>query len=236
MKLRAAALLFALFTAACGDNKPAPLPKGQALDTLVDSIMPRLQQLAGLKKTSPVRIQLQNKDSMRLYIERRMSEEMPDSTLAGITALYETLGLVPADFDMKKTLLDLLTEQVVGYYDPPTKTLYVITGADPATLRPVLVHELVHALQDQHTNLDSLMKKEHGNDRQTAAQSAIEGHATMVMVAYVAEEQTKSPVNIQALPDIGGQMQATLEQQNDQFPVFQKSPRILRETLVFPYA
>ena len=164
-----------------------------------------------------------------------MTEELPDSVLAGVKATYVALGLIPADFDLKKILLDLYAEQVVGYYDPATKALYVITGADPTQLRPVLVHELVHALQDQHVNLDSLIAHERGNDHQTAAQAAIEGHATMVMVAYMAEEQTHSPVNLQTLPDIGEQMRPTLEAQNSQFPVFQKAPRILRETLVFPY-
>ena len=149
--------------------------------------------------------------------------------------MYETLGLLPQDFDLKGILLDLYSEQVVGYYDPATKALFVITGANPVELRPVLVHELVHALQDQHANLDSLIARERGNDRQTAAQSAIEGHATMVMVAYVAEEQNKGPVNIQALPDIEKSIRPMMEAQNSQFPVFQKAPRVLRETLVFPY-
>jgi hypothetical protein len=91
-------------------------------------------------------------------------------------------------------------------------------------LRPILVHELVHALQDQHANLDSLIAKERGNDRQTAAQSAIEGHATMVMVAYMAEEASKAPVNIQTLPDIAESLRPAIEGQNSQFPVFQKAP------------
>jgi hypothetical protein len=237
MKLRRpSVLLFSVLVAACGGDKPAPEPPAnQDLEALVDSIMPRLQVLAGLKETGDVKIRMQNRDSLRSYIEKRMSEELPDSELNGIKAVYETLGMIPQGFDLKGILLDLYSEQVVGYYDPASKALFVITGANPVELRPVLVHELVHALQDQHANLDSLIARERGNDRQTAAQSAIEGHATMVMVAYMAEEQAKAPVNIQALPDMVETMRPMMESQNSQFPVFQKAPRVLKETLVFPY-
>jgi hypothetical protein len=236
MNQRFGLLLLALSLLGCGGEKPAAqAPVDQNLQAVVDSVMPRLQVLAGLKKEAPLKLALQDRDSLRAYIEKRMTEELPDSLLEGVKATYVALGLIPADFDLKKTLLDLYAEQVVGYYDPATKTLYVITGADPTQLRPVLVHELVHALQDQHVNLDSLIAHERGNDHQTAAQAAIEGHATMVMVAYMAEQQTHAPVNLQTLPDIGESMRPTLEAQNSQFPVFQKAPRILRETLVFPY-
>src|SRR5262245_52338041 len=212
MNQRFGVVLLALSLFACRGEKPAAkAPVDQNLQAVVDSVMPRLQVLAGLKKEAPLKLALQDRDSLRAYIEKRMTEELPDSTLNGVKATYVALGLIPADFDLKKTLLDLYAEQVVGYYDPTTKTLYVITGADPEQLRPVLVHELVHALQDQHVNLDSLIAHERGNDHQTAAQAAIEGHATMVMVAYMAEQQTRAPVNLQTLPDIGESMRPTLE-------------------------
>ena len=55
-------------------------------------------------------------------------------------------------------MLELLTEQVVGYYDPATKVLYVVDGAEPAMVNVTVTHELVHALQDQYLNLDSIQK------------------------------------------------------------------------------
>ncbi|HSL69657.1 MAG TPA: hypothetical protein VK864_05415 [Longimicrobiales bacterium] len=238
MVMRAARLALVLGAAlGCGDRRtPAAEPPNLArLEATVDSLMPRLQVLAGLQKRGEIGMQLQNRDSLRRYIETQMAEELPDTELASIQATYEALGLIPANLDLKALLLELYTEQVAGYYDPATKKLYVVTGADPETLRPTLVHELVHALQDQHTNLDSLIARERGNDRQTAAQAAIEGHATMVMFAFLAEQQTKSPVDLRTLPDISAQVRPAMEAQNDQFPVFQRAPRILRETLLFPY-
>ena len=71
----------------------------------------------------------------------------------------------------------MLTEQVIGYYDPATKVLYVVKGADEKTVAITITHELVHALQDQYVNLDSLQKLTGDNDRLTAAQAVIEGQA-----------------------------------------------------------
>ncbi len=233
-QLRLAAWLI-LMAACSGDRKTESSPRASGLDQLVDSVMPRLQVLAGLPKRGDIQMQLQGRDSLRKYLEVRMNEELPAVELEGIRATYVTLGLLPAELDLQRLLLDLYTEQVVGYYDPVSKKLFVVEDAQPDLLRPTVVHELVHALQDQHTNLDSLISRERGNDRQTAAQAAIEGHATMVMVAFMAEQQAHSPLDPRTLPDIGAAIRPSMEQQNSQFPIFRTAPRILRETLLFPY-
>ena len=235
---RLSLVLFFLATGCGGDRTEQTPPAGTAgadLDAIVDSVMPRLQVLAGLPRRGEIQMEIQGRDSLRKYIEARMTEELPAQELEGIRATYVTLGLLPADLDLRRLLLDLYTEQVVGYYDPASKKLFVVEGAQRDLLRPTLVHELVHALQDQHADLDSLMSRSRGNDRQTAAQAAIEGHATMVMFALLAEEQAKAPVDPRMLPEIGQHIRPSLEQQNAQFPVFRSAPRVLRETLLFPY-
>ena len=75
-------------------------------------------------------------------------------------------------------MLELLSEQVVGYYDPAKKVLYVVDGAPEEMVNVTIAHELVHALQDQYINLDSLEKLTYDSDRQTAMQTVIEGQAT----------------------------------------------------------
>jgi len=231
-----AAVLAALGVAACGDKAQTESASAAHLSAVVDSVLPRLQVIAGLPKRGEIQLDIQSRDAVREYIEERMREELPDQELEAIRQTYIAFGLVPADLDLKALLVDLYTEQVVGYYDPPSKKLFVVAGVPEEQVRPVLVHELVHALQDQHADLDSLISRSRGNDRQTAAQAAIEGHATMVMLAYLAEAQSGSPVDPRSLPDIGEQIRPNLEAQNSQFPVFQRAPRVLRETLLFPYA
>jgi hypothetical protein len=122
---------------------------------------------------------------------------------------------------------------VAGFYDPETKALYVIE-TQASGIEPVLIHELVHALQDQHVDLDSLIAQRGRNDRQTAAQAAIEGHATLAMFAWLAESMAGDTVNPASLPDPSAGV-AGLFANNDQFPVFGRAPRLIRETLLFPY-
>ncbi|MGH7460419.1 MAG: hypothetical protein ACREMA_05245 [Longimicrobiales bacterium] len=226
-----------VLAAACGGDRPgdaAPGASSAELDAIVDSVMPRLQSLAGLPLRSEVSIELQSRDSLRKFVETQMDKDFPAEELNGLRTTYVTLGLLPADIDLRKLMLDLLGEQVVGYYDPATKKLFVMEGTPRELLRSTVAHELVHALQDQHANLDSLTARSRGNDRQTAAQAAIEGHATLVMIALAAEEQYGGRFDPRTLPDISQIIRPGIEQ-NDQLPVFRRAPRILRETLLFPY-
>ncbi len=234
------ALLFAtVFASACrGQERSARAAAGDidpALLALVDSMVPRLEVLAGLARLRPIAVAEQDRADLRTYVETRLNQELPPRELAGLRQLYSALGLIPDTLNIRALLLDLYQEQVAGYYDPVSDKFYVIKGTPVGLLRPVLAHELVHALQDQHANLDSLISRVRGNDRQSAAQAAIEGQATVVMFAFLSQEMSGRPVDPATLPDIGAQLRPALEAQNSQFPVFKRAPRIIRETMVFPY-
>jgi hypothetical protein len=93
----------------------------------------------------------------------------------------------------------------------------------------------VHALQDQHENIDSLVSRRRGNDRQTAAHAALEGHATLVMFAYLAEQAAGTPVAPELLPNPADEIEGAFEEQDTAFPVFRGAPAIIRRSLLFPY-
>lgn len=206
-----------------------------ALRALADSLLPDLERLSGLGARSPIALERRRPEQVREFVEKQLAEELPPEELDGIRHTYALLGLIPDSLDLRQLLLDLYAEQIVGYYDPAEKKLFVIEGVPAAAVRPVLAHELVHALQDQYTDLDSLIARERGNDRQTAAQSALEGHATLVMFALLAEEAAGTRVDASRLPDPEEQLRPALESANSQFPVFRTAPFIIRETLLFPY-
>jgi hypothetical protein len=223
-------LLLCMSATACNGQDVDP-----SLSATVDSMLPKLEVLAGLKKLRPVALSEQTRDQLRSYIEQRLSEEMPPAELEGIRKTYVALGLVPDSLNIKALLLDLYQEQVAGYYDPSSDKFFLVKGTPVAMLRPVLAHELVHALQDQHVDLDSLIGRARGNDRQSAAQAAIEGQATLVMFAYLAQQAAGRPIQPDEIPDVGAQLAPAMDAQNSQFPVFKRAPRIIRETMVFPY-
>ncbi len=202
---------------------------------VVDTLLPRLQVLAGLPAVRPIRIGYRTRPEVRAYIVRELDRDLPPAELTGLQGTYVALGLIPDTLQLRRLLVDLYSEQVGGYYDPETKTFYTVEGTPPGMLRTVLAHELVHALQDQHVNVDSLVSRKRGNDPQAAAQAAIEGQATAVMFVVLSEQSSRTPIDPIQLPDLGAQLRPALEAQNSQFPVFRRAPLIIREGLIFPY-
>ena len=130
-----------------------------------------------MKFKRPPKVEARTREQVRAFLMKKFDEETPAQELAGEEAAYKLLGLLPDTMDLRKFLLAVLNEQVVGYYDPATKVLYVVQGADEQTVGITVTHELVHALQDQYINLDSIQKATGDNDRLTAAQAVIEGQA-----------------------------------------------------------
>lgn len=220
--------------AGCGAQDEGALTADR-LEVIIDSLLPGIAEASGLAVRQPVRFALQPRADARAFIERQLDDELGQEDLMGAERVYKAFGLLPDTLDLRGLMLELLTEQVVGYYDPRTDRLYVVEGADATTAGPVVAHELVHALQDQHTDLDSLIAPERGNDRQLAAQAAAEGQAMLVMLAMQAAQAAGQPIDPGALPDLGPMMGPALEAENSQFPVFERSPRLIRETLIFPY-
>lgn len=228
----ALALVAAVTFGAAGCRRPEVEPD---LTAMVDSLLPRLEVLSGLPARGPIRIARQDPSSVRRYVEAQIAKDFPPGELEGVRAAYAAFGLLPDTLDLRRLLLDIYTEQVVGYYDPETDSLFVVAGVPAAEVRSVVVHEVVHALQDQYVDVDALIAADRGNDRQTAAQAALEGHATLVMFAWLAESETGRPVDPRRFPDLSSQLAPLMEAQNEQFPVFRSAPRIIRETMLFPY-
>lgn len=233
-RLRLLPLLLAAFTAGCDGDARAGRDLAR-LHALVDSMLPTLAQLASLPVLEDVRLERRDSAAVHAYVERRLDEELPPDALERTHTTWSLLGLIPDTLDLRALMLRLYGEQIVGYYDPAERTLYVVEGVAADAVAPVLAHELVHALQDQHANLDSLIARERGSDPQTAAHAALEGHATMVMFAWLAGQGRGGPVDPLAVPNPATELAAGLRAQNEQFPVFRSAPLVIRESLLFPY-
>lgn len=228
----AAVLLLATLTLAGCGPRDRPLDRA-GLEAMIDSLLPSIAEASGLELLRSVEYALQPRAEAEAFIDRQLDEQMDD--VQGMERAYRQLGLLPDTLDLRTLLLELYTEQVVGYYDPRTSRLYVVEGIPARDAAPVVAHELVHALQDQHADLDSLVASARGNDRQMAAQAAAEGHAMIVMMALQIAETTGRAIDVGALPDLTDLLHDALEEEHAEFPVFARSPRIVRESLLFPY-
>ena len=139
-------------------------------------------------------------------------------------------GLLTPDFRLKEFVLDLLTEQAAGYYDPKQQTFFIADWLPHLVQKPVMAHELVHALQDQYYNLQKnfdLVKDQ--ADLSLARKALIEGDAMAVMLVYLLEPLG---LTMEDLPDMGTLLQGSASLLGDQFQVYTRAPLILRQQLL----
>jgi hypothetical protein len=222
-------LVLALAFLACRGTS-LPGSSEEVMERLVDSLRLPVERATGLKYKQSPRSAIRTRRQVRAYLIRKLDEELPASKLEGMESAYRLFGLLPDTLQLRSLLLDLYTEQVAGYYDPDSAMLFGVAGADPAQLRLVLAHEMVHALQGQHLRLDSIMDEKSNNDRLTAAQSVLEGQATLASIEVLAPGQ-----NVRSNPEFWDIYREQVRQQQTSMPVFAGAPLIVREALIFPY-
>ena len=233
----AAAVAVALSAAGCRAQAPPPMvvSSDPELGAMASELLPDLAPRAGMELRSPVRLELRSRAELVDYLMGKIDEELPEEEAVARRDAYALLGLLPADLDLRAMLLELYTEQVAGFYEPDSTALFVMDDQDPDDVHALLMHELVHAVQDQNVDLDALTDSDRGNDRALAAQAAIEGQATLVMLEYATEQMTGASVDLGRIPDFASQIRPALEAMNSQFPALARAPRVIRETLLFPY-
>lgn len=206
-----------------------------ALEAMATRLLPEVSRRSGMPIRRPVRVALRSRDALEAYLRAKLAEELPPPQAERVVAAYSLLGLVDADLDLESLLLSVYLEQVVGFYEPDSLALFVVDGQDAAALEPVLVHELAHALQDQYRSLDSLTARERGNDARMAAQAALEGHATLVMLEWAMSRSAGSDVDLASLPGLDASLDAVLGAADSGFPRLSEAPRVVREGLLYPY-
>ena len=225
--MRRALGLLLLAAAACR-GKPRETDADRNLAHLVDSLMPAVEQSVGLKfKRRPESV-LRTRDEVRSFVRAKLAQEMPPERFLQLTRAYTLLGLLPDSLDLRAVMEDMLSQQIAGYYDPDSATLYGVAGAEGPVLRLTVAHELVHALQDQYMPLDSILKDKSSNDRSSAAQAILEGQANFASIVMLqGAEVAQSPVFWEEFRRTGDQMLSG----GDMGTV----PAVLREGLLFPY-
>jgi hypothetical protein len=217
------------------DREALVLSSNPVLAEIAAALLPDLARRSGLQLRAPVRLEERSREELVRYLAHKLDEELPEAEARATVEAYALLGLVPADLDLRGVLMGLYTEQVAGYYEPDSTALFVLDDQSDDALRGLLVHELVHAVQDQSQDLDALTDRALGSDRAAAAHAAIEGHATLVMFEYLAEQQAGVPVDVSAVPAFGALLRQGLEGVRAQFPALASAPRVLQESLLFPY-
>lgn len=194
-------------------------------------VVPIIERSVGLEFKQPPRVEERSTAQVREFVISQLREPRAIRELAGIEAAYKRFRLLPDTLQLREFLLSLLEEQIVGYYDPATKVLYVVEGAPRDIANLTLTHELVHALQDQYVDLREYQRAEGENDIQSAAQAVFEGQAVFEQLAVMLGGGNVA-VN---LPGGWDRVRQQIRESQASMPVFSRAPLVIQETLIFPY-
>jgi hypothetical protein len=212
----------------------------------VDELTKYASQESGLPIRHEVKRTLTTRAAVEKYLGEKFDEDEDAKRMQRGEIVLKKFGLLDRDFNLKPFMLALLKEQIAGYYDSKTKTVYLLDWIDPETQKPVLVHELTHSLQDQHTDLEkwnnqtpSDLAKNASEDNDhlakdeydTAREAALEGQAMAVFIDYRLKDSGRSLIKD---PEVLDQIQNDM-QSSDDSPVLARAPLLLSESLLFPY-
>ena len=219
------------FGSACGEK--GEVAPGSAYQDKVAALIPRIETVTGMKFRGPPKVATKTAEEVKVFLAQQFAESKAATELEGQEQAYKLLGLIPYEINVKRLYLDLLAEQVVGYYDPKAKTLFVVEGAAPEAVGVTLAHELVHALQDQYVNLDSIQNAGNHNDRASATQAVIEGHATYEQMQLMLGSEGGTLA--EKLPGGWDMIRQQIREAKNAMPKLSAAPMLVQETLLFPY-
>jgi hypothetical protein len=211
---------------------PSPTDKADSADFAAasDEVLAQMSEITGLALRSPLKKSLRSREQIRSHIIQEMNDDKDAAERYAGARSAEAFGLLPKGFDLDSFMIDLLTEQIAGLYDPKAHEFYVADWIHIEDQRMVMAHELTHALEDQHFQIDGWVKAARPNDdSELARESVLEGSAMVAMVEYLLQGSGRS---LQDLPDIDPAM---LIGDMAETPLLKKAPPFLKDALIFPY-
>jgi hypothetical protein len=234
---------------AAADSEKKISPRAaEELFRSIDEILKFVSSDTSLPIRENVKKRLVDRDQVVAFVRKHMEDDEDAKRLRRSELILKKWGLLPREFKLQTFLVGLLREQVEGYYDPETKIVNMLDWVEPNQQKPVMAHELTHALQDQSFDLDKYMKagdKDLGtsqseptaediqNDEISSAhQAVVEGQAMVVSIDY---ELAPAHQSIVDSPEIVQALKATMLQGTADSVEFRNAPLFIKEALTFPY-
>jgi hypothetical protein len=230
--------LIALVAVACGDDTGGATtttseavtttlaPVGDVADQF-DELVAAAEAVRGLRFLSDPLLIVLSPDELAERVRADIEEEIDPDEIVIDEAFFELLGILDPGIDLAQAYLDLYSEQVAGFYDTDTKEMVIGSEEEMTALtKTIVVHELIHALADQHFDLgarfDVLIDEERYHEA-AALQALAEGEATYFQVVY-----------LQSLP-VTEQLEMVTESLEADMTVLESLPDWIGDDLTFPY-
>ncbi len=198
-------------------------------EVLARSVSARVEAIRGLKFKRPVPVQVVSALEARAHFEARLRKTWSPEKARLEQSAYQDLGLLPVGFDLATQILDTLQEQAAGYYDPETGAFSLLREMPRSAAPLLMAHELTHALDDQHVDIDKRLLALADDDEASSAFAAVvEGTGTLVMTVYMLQEMQAGRLTRAALAEFqvteGARSQSLL-----------RAPLALQRALLAPY-
>ncbi|MCL2878591.1 MAG: hypothetical protein FWF13_07425, partial [Acidobacteria bacterium] len=227
-------LFFVLYLVIAAPAAAQQVDESQILKAM-DELVGTAARLRGLEPKSPIQKGIKSREEITGFMNQKIDEDYQPERIMLEEKMLKRTGLLPEKIDYKDSVIGLLTEQVQGFYDPEERMLFIASWLPMSDQEPVMLHELTHALQDQHFDLQARFRahRDTYNDDYLLAQQALyEGDATAVTLQFTIEPFNR---HFSELPDLAFIMETQMETEMSKSPVLSAAPRFLRDSLVFPY-
>jgi hypothetical protein len=232
-----------------GEVTQARITRDQAKELFrsVDDILSFASKDTDLPIVHSVKRKLITRDEVSKYLTEKFDEDQGAKRLERSEIVLKKFGLLDRDFHLRPFMISLLTEQVAGFYDNKTKTVNLLDWIEPDEQKPVLAHELTHALQDQRVdltkwsdvgqediakNVDEDNRHIQTDEADTARDAVAEGQAMVVFMDYTMRPTGKTLADS---PEIMDKLKDMVSDTGGS-PILARAPLLLQKSLLFPYS
>jgi len=212
-----------------------PLPGQSRADFLkaADEVLAQMSEILHLEQKGELKKSIRSRQEIRDYVLKDFEKDKNKDGRLADELISKKLGLVPENLDWEPFLLDLLTEQIAGLYDPSTREFYIADWIEPGDQREVMAHEMTHALQDEHFSIEKWADSAKPNDDAEFARHAVlEGSAFAAMMDWQYRDRG---VSVRSMPDLEKLLDPDLMSGGQKDSKFDAAPQFIRDVLLFPY-
>ncbi|MCW5802383.1 MAG: hypothetical protein KIT31_08350 [Deltaproteobacteria bacterium] len=235
--LLGAAALVALVAHAAQPAAAEPAGTDPLADLLArtDAIAKEVSRIRGLPLKKPIPNEVVDREELRKRLLAMAAEEKTHKGTLSEGLALARWGMIPIAADYEAMMVDLLTEQIAGYYDPDTKRLTISksAGEDASWAEMVLAHELDHGLQDQAFDLKKFEAvPDSEGDASIARRALVEGDGIALMLEVMLA-RNGAPVPW-SNPHVADAIEKAMSVPGNG-DALDKAPIVIRESMIFPY-
>ena len=195
-----------------------------------DFVLESIARLRGVAATGPVARDVQSREALRDRLAEMVATEIPADRLEAEERVMRRLRIIDENTGYVDLMLDLLEDQIAGFYDDSEQVLYLLDDGPPEMQETVMAHELFHAIQDQVWTLDAIRGRSgHISDVSLARTALVEGDAVAVMLDHT----TGDAIAVQDIPMLDSLLEQSVAGPDAVEGI--DVPLLLWEQLVYPY-